>query len=1241
MSESLPAGALSAEVEQRVAEVVAQITDRLHAGEPVDAGQYLARHPELADRLWPLLAALDLLGRFASSADADTLPARARAAAEVSGALGDFRLLREVGRGGMGVVYEAEQVSLRRRVALKVLPFAATMDPRQLQRFHNEARAAAGLHHSHIVPVFFVGSERGVHFYAMQLIEGVTVAALITELRREAAGEPAAAAAGASEPTTPYVAGVAGTAETPARASLSTEGPRRGRAYYRTVAGLGVQAAEALDYAHERGVVHRDIKPGNLMLDMHGALWVTDFGLAHLQQAEGSLTLTGDLVGTLRYMSPEQALAKRVPIDHRTDVYSLGATLYELLTLRPPFAGQDRQELLRQIAFEEPLPPGKISKAVPAELGTIVLKALEKSSADRYATAQDLADDLRRFLEDRPIQARRPTCWQRLRRWARRHQSLVWSAGVAAVLLLLFAVATLVVSNAVIIREMKEKERALEAARTSEAVAQVQQRLAGQNLRKACDAVDQMLNRVAEERLLHQPRMTATRRALLEDAARFYQEFARQGGNEPWVRLEAGRAYCRLASVLNEMGQPDRAVEASRHAISLLEQLRAEDSTERTYRWTLADAYFQLGRTLRAYGQPGKAEKVLRKAIDLCAQLTAEAPGEAAFRMGYAAYQAERSCALLSAHRLREAEEACRQALALTEKFLAAYPTRPKGRELLGRCQDLLGEILLSTRRFREAEPILRAALKTRRKCRAKSPADPNSSGAVAETLVTLAELLRKTGRLSEAQEAGHQALILANKLVEDFPAVLWHRNTQQHCLVGMLVAGGQPQEAEQLYQRAVAALERLFAGWPRMAEYRYQLARLHLERGRSLHWGHPKKAEQAYRRALPLAEQLEIESPETPAYRYLLVECRKELTLLMVNGDRFGEAEAFCKRTLPLAEKLAAELPDAPDHKCLLGAAYTVYGQALRGAGHRREAENAFLQAATVSEKVVRDIPDTPCYRLQAAFVQRELRALLAEDPGRGRDTEAAYRRELELLQKAAADFPTDPAFPEHLAHCQRLWGFFLRDSGRLEEVENAFRQAVAALEKLLAGCPGALPRHRVLLGDTYACLGSVLAAAGRRPEALAAMRKALELPPTDAGDCNHLAWVLATCSDPEVGDGRRAVELARKAVEQAPDNGNYWSTLGVAYCRIGDWKGAIEALKKSNALVRAGAETLTNAFCLAIAHWHLGNKEQARHWYGHAVAGMEKHVPQNADLRRLRAETEKSLGKPKMLDGQGKSGR
>src|SRR5262245_17093916 len=423
MSPSLRPGT-SEGTDALLADLIEEITDKLRAGVAVDVDAYVARHPERAAQIRELLPALQVLAA-AGSTPASGEPATGEPSL-LPGVLGDFCIVREVGRGGMGVVYEAEQLSLNRRVALKVLPFAGALDPRQLQRFQNEAKAAACLHHTNIVPVFGVGCERGVHFYAMQFIDGQSLAALLEQER--GGGVPSS-----DQPTTAYAAppsSAALAAETAVQAAAATVRTRRDAASFRRVAEWGIQAAEALDCAHQLGIVHRDIKPANLMVDASGRLWVTDFGLAQVQ-SDTRLTMTGDLVGTLRYMSPEQALARRVVIDHRTDIYSLGATLYELLTLQPPVTGADRQELLRQIAFEEPVPPRRLSRGVPAELETIVLKALEKNPQDRYATAQELADDLRRFRNDEPIQARRPSLVQRARKWARRHKGFVTGAMAA------------------------------------------------------------------------------------------------------------------------------------------------------------------------------------------------------------------------------------------------------------------------------------------------------------------------------------------------------------------------------------------------------------------------------------------------------------------------------------------------------------------------------------------------------------------------------------------------------------------------------------------------------------------------------------------------------------------------------------------------------------------------------------------------------------------------------------------
>jgi WD40 repeat protein/serine/threonine protein kinase len=402
------------ELVERLAE---EFVERYRAGERPSLDEYVAAHPRHADEIRDLFPALVLMEELAPSDSGVTTSAGA-APADVGAPLervGDYRLLREVGRGGMGVVYEAEQESLGRRVALKVVRWQAGQDPRVLARFRRESRAAAQLHHTNIVPVYEVGQQDGLCYYAMQFIRGQALDEVFRELRNLRAGSETRAADG-NEP-----------AALPDRSELSSVASNFSR-YARNVARLGQQAAQALAYAHERGVIHRDIKPANLLLDTTGVVWVSDFGLAKTE--EQALTETGDLVGTLRYMAPERFQGE---CDARADTYALGLTLYELLALRPAFDAQDRLHLIEQIRQQEPARLRKVDPRISRDLETIVMKAIEKDPRRRYASAEALAEDLRRFGADEPIKARRIGPLERLGRWGRRNP-LVASLSAAVVL---------------------------------------------------------------------------------------------------------------------------------------------------------------------------------------------------------------------------------------------------------------------------------------------------------------------------------------------------------------------------------------------------------------------------------------------------------------------------------------------------------------------------------------------------------------------------------------------------------------------------------------------------------------------------------------------------------------------------------------------------------------------------------------------------------------------------------------
>jgi serine/threonine protein kinase len=524
--------------EARLNDALLAYVEARQAGRGPDQDQFLADYPDVREELEEFFAADEEMGRLTAAMRESAEPGAClpNAAADV-GQLGDFRLLREIGRGGMGVVHEAEQISLRRRVALKVLPFAAALDPRQLQRFKNEALAAAHLRHENIVPVHAVGEERGVHYYAMQFVEGRSLASLISELRLPAAGPHSAG----HDPAQP-----AASTTSPA-AALSTERSSGSRKYYDWVADLGRQAALALEHAHAVGIVHRDVKPANLLLDPSGKLWVTDFGLAQVA-GDAGLTVTGELLGTLRYASPEQVLARRGVVDHRSDIYSLGATLYELLTLRPIFEGRDRNELLRQIAEEEPSPPRAVHPSVPRELETVVLKALGKEPSERYLTARELADDLQRFLDNRPVLARRPTPTERLRKWTRRHPSFV-AVGLGVMVLLLAGS----LLSTLLIRGEQERTRA-EQRNAEEAYHRERQRAeeAEARFRLARRCVDEMF-RISQEELADRPGLQGPRKRLLWSVLAYYQEFLEQRRDDAEARAELLDAKQRVEKILADL----------------------------------------------------------------------------------------------------------------------------------------------------------------------------------------------------------------------------------------------------------------------------------------------------------------------------------------------------------------------------------------------------------------------------------------------------------------------------------------------------------------------------------------------------------------------------------------------------------------------------------------------------------------------------------------------------------------
>jgi tetratricopeptide (TPR) repeat protein len=820
---STPPVAASA-VAPELAELVEAVTGRIKAGGAIDLDDLLREHPTHADELRRLFPAMRLLASLSGSGPDAAVDAGISAAEP----LGDYRLIREVGRGGMGVVYEAEQLSLGRRVALKVLPYAATLDPKQLQRFKNEAKAAASLRHEHIVAIYGVGCQRGVHYYAMEFVEGWTLAQLIAwraGLRERAADNNA-----------PDRVKIHGALMQPGSPSA-----------YRAAARLIADAADALEHAHSVGVVHRDVKPGNLLLDASGKVYVSDFGLARFGPDAG-VTLTGDLLGTLRYMSPEQALARHGLVDHRTDIYGLGCTLYELLTGRPAVGGEARAEILRQIAFEEPTPPRKLDRAIPAELETMTLKALAKHPDDRYATAGELADDLNRWLDGHTIKAKPPTLRQKAVKWARRHAAFVWGAAAVA----LAATAGLAASLAIYVGKEREATNALTMARRDQAHAVA-------NIQIALQTLDRVYKELVGKRssgpqLLgeeQKKRLTKEDEKLLAQVLDFYEQYAGENADDPRVRSELADAYLRVSEIRERLGLEgwrafqdqgltilrdlarqfpgtpeyretltNNLISARRfpEAVDIYEKAAAAAPGNPGYQTMLAFCYRGWVYSLESEGRASESEPVWQRVTEHAEREARLRPGDGQglFQLAVAyegravAWKVSRAphrASVLDSKTLEAEAALLRDAHDILAKKLPPnqWETNPLRLSCLAMvCRDL-GVLLLEGNRPDQAEPYFKEALALRK------PLFP-STIMLARDHLNLAQSWRDLGRVREAEQAAREAVGIVEPLVKAAPREPDRQKelgAALDCLAGLVYDRGDRAQARKLWQRSVTCLQR------------------------------------------------------------------------------------------------------------------------------------------------------------------------------------------------------------------------------------------------------------------------------------------------------------------------------------------------------------------------------------------------------------------------------------------------
>lgn len=908
-----------------------------------------------------------------------------------------YALSRLHATGGIGRVWLARDANLGRDVALKELRPERADIPNVWARFLREAQVTGQLEHPGIVPIYEVGkrTQDQQPFYTMRFVHGRTLAeAAAAYHKRRSTGEAA---------------------PTELRALL--------------IAFVGVCNVTA--YAHSRGVLHRDLKPQNVVLGDYGEVIVLDWGLAKLigeadeeaaplqLAAETDATMQGQVLGTPAYMAPEQAEGRLDQLGPASDVYGLGAILYEILTGIPPFRGNNTEEVLRSVVHETPTRPRSIARGVPAALEAICLKALDKKPATRYASAKELADEAQRWLADEPVAAYREPVTIRAGRWARRHRT-----GVAvAVALLVTGAAALGVSTILVSRQKARAEA---------------------NFRFARGAVDDMYTQVAEKWLAQESRMEPIQREFLLKALHFYEQLAQPQGSSAEMRLEAGKAARRVGAIQHRLGANTAAETAYRSSIETFRALIAEGQGLAP-RVELLEALNRYGWLIWAVGR--LPDDILGEARDLGESLTQNPEAPMKVREQLATAHSVLAIVAMACGRFADAEAAHSRALSLREALARDAPTI-ENREAVGRSHYHYARLFQRTGKFRESEAEFRRAVECAAAVSADAPREPRPRLELANDLIERAGLMALLGRAKEAEVDLRRGLVLTEALQADFPSVGEYKELQhaiRRDLGSLLSDRKQIDEARRAFQAAIAEGEALVKEHPDVVSYRWNLA-VHLSGLMSFEWatGRIVDAEGPARRALELAEGIAARVPARVDYRALVAHRRFELADVLSNLKRKADAAPVYDRTLAEYESLVRECPLVPEYRYSLAQLLTRIGDRHRNEGDLEAAESRYDRAFQLADGLARDFSEIPSYRTGPIAVRTSLAKLAVKR----RDAAKARRLIEQSLRELEAELKTNPEDSNLLAYRVSNLGYF----ARVQALEGDARSAGETARRLEA---------------------------------------------------------------------------------------------------------------------------------------------------------------------------------------------
>ncbi len=924
-------------------------------------------------------------GSFVTPGEVEPLPEFAE---EVPG----YELLGELGRGAMGVVYKARQVGLKRIVALKMILSGGRASQAELHRFRTEAEAVARLQHPYIVQVFEIGEHQGLPFFSLEFVEGGCLADKI--------------------------------AENPMP--------------LREAAELVRKLAEGMACAHENGIIHRDLKPANVLLTREGDPKITDFGLAKKLEEDSGATRVGAIMGTPSYMAPEQAEGRNDLIGPHSDIYALGAILYDLITGRPPFRGATLLETLTQVRTAEPVSPARLHPKMPHDLETITLKCLQKEPKKRYHTARDLVEDLRRFLAGEPILARPVSPLERSWKWCKRNPA-------AAALIAVSALSLLAIAAGGVAYARSETLRAEEAERLRQE-ADSQRDRAQEHFRQARAAVDEMLSRVGQEQLGYEPRMEQVRRDLLEKAAAFYDRFMQLESADPSVRQEAARAARKVGDARALLGQQAEAEQAYRRSLELLDAVLQEAPQDVAARQDLAAATNNLANQLRVARRFDEADALSARAIELYRQLADEAPEDRVRQRELALAYYNRSLLEQERGKIAEAAVNLLSARQLQQKLLTLDPNELQTREELARTYNAQGALQMSSR-VGEAEQNLLEALSLYQGMAKQYPKNARVREGLLDTTSKLGELLR-TSRPSDAGPLLRRAVELGRQLVADYPTVPDYQRQLASARTSLGVwqlADGRRAAAKLSFDQALQDRQRLTQNFPLRPDFQRELASAEgVVALQLLTAGLSADAAPLCRRSVETLRKLIKDHPGQPADE-------RELALALVRLATVepNNADKLLREALTIQERLVQREPRSREYRAELAATVSALGAMELAQGKPQEAETLLARGEADYRELIKNYSTEPDYRFGLASV-RINQAEQLKSMRKLAEAEVALREAIELLDALAKEYATQSRFAREQGKALHNLGWLLIDSKRHADAEKLLQQALTLREGL-----------------------------------------------------------------------------------------------------------------------------------------------------------------------------------------------